>query len=198
MKTFNLLPPSPTPSAAQLRHALQTNRDQTLTQLYQHTFPMVRHHVLQHGGTAQDAKDVFHDALVVFYEKAVGGTLELTASASTYVVAVARNLWRREQGRRQRCHYADLDEEHLQLPDQVTPATVDPAAEVSVLEYVERLGEKCKSILLSFYYFQQPLEQIADTHQYRNVRSATVQKFKCLERLRNSVRNVLAENFSDF
>ncbi|UOQ64666.1 RNA polymerase sigma factor [Hymenobacter volaticus] len=197
MKTLNLPPLSPTQSAAQLRHALQTNREQTLTQLYQHTFPMVRHYVLQHGGTAQDAKDVFHDALIVFYEKAVAGTLELTASASTYLVAVARNIWRREVDRRQRCNLADLNEEHLQVPDQREPAEAGATAEeVSVLEYVERLGEKCKSILLSFYYFQQPLEQIASTHQYRNVRSATVQKFKCLERLRNSVRNVLVETFS--
>jgi hypothetical protein len=53
---------------------------------------------------------------------------------------------------------------------------------------VERLGAKCKSMLLAFYYFQQPLTQIALDHNYRSVRSATVQKFKCLERLRNSVR----------
>jgi RNA polymerase sigma factor (sigma-70 family) len=155
---------------------------------------MVRHHVLQHGGTAQDAKDVFHDALVVFYEKAVGGTLELTASASTYLVAVARNLWRRERERQQRCNLADLSEEHLQVPDQVAPSESEAALEeASVLDYVERLGEKCKSILLSFYYFRQPLEQIAAAHDYRTVRSATVQKFKCLERLRNAVRNVLFE-----
>jgi hypothetical protein len=57
-----------------------------------------------------------------------------------------------------------------------------------VLDYVERLSEKCKRILLDFYYFQQPLAQITDRHGYSSVRSATVQKFKCLERLRQSVR----------
>lgn len=190
------LPAAPMETAVQLQHALQTNRTLTLTHLYRHTFPMVRHHVQQHGGTAQDAQDVFQDALVVFYEKAVGGTLVLTASASTYLVAVARNLWRRELDRRQQHRLADLSEEHQQVPDEATgeePETA--AAEASVLEYVERLGEKCRSILLSFYYFRQPLEQIAATHQYRTVRSATVQKFKCLEQLRNSVRAVLTEAF---
>lgn len=181
-------------NALQLQHALQTNRGQTLTHLYRRAFPVVRRYVQQHGGTAQDAQDMFHDALVVFYEKAVSGTLVLTASASTYVVAVARNLWRRELERRQRYGTIDLDEDHLQLPNE-TDAAQQEAATVSVLEYVEQLGEKCKSILLSFYYFQQPLKQIAATHQYQNVRSATVQKFKCLERLRNSVRAVLAEAF---
>ena len=60
----------------------------------------------------------------------------------------------------------------------------------AVLDYVERLGAKCKRVLLSFYYFQ-PLTQIAEANGYRSVRSATVQKFKCLERLRNSVRAAL-------
>ena len=181
-------------TALQLQHALQTNRGQALKHLYRRAFPVVQRHVQQHGGTAQDAQDVFHDALVVFYEKAVSGNLVLTASAGTYVVAVARNLWRREVARRQRGSAVELDAEHLQVPIE-TEATEQETLDVSVLDYVERLGEKCKSILLSFYYFQQPLEQIAATHQYRNVRSATVQKFKCLERLRNSVRAVLAEAF---
>jgi DNA-directed RNA polymerase specialized sigma subunit len=71
--------------------------------------------------------------------------------------------------------------------------TPDPEEAFSVLTYIEQLSEKCKSILLSFYYFQQPLEQIAAAHQYSSVRSATVQKFKCLERLRKSVRAIRAE-----
>ena len=43
-------------------------------------------------------------------------------------------------------------------------------------------------MLLAFYYSQQPLTQIAAANGYASVRSATVQKFKCLERLRDSVR----------
>jgi RNA polymerase sigma factor (sigma-70 family) len=182
---------APTESADTLREALLTDRSRTLTLLYQRTYPMVRRHVLRHGGAEQDAKDVFHDALIILYEKAVGGTLVLTASASTFLVGISRNLWQREVARRSRTTLADLTDEHAQLPDEPEAAT--PEAELAVLDYVEQLGEKCKSILLSFYYFRQSLEQIAATYQYRTVRSATVQKFKCLERLRQSVRAAWAE-----
>jgi len=194
MNTTNLTSALPMETALQLQHALQTNRGQTLMHLYRRTFPVVRHYVQQHGGTVQDAQDVFQDALVVFYEKAVSGSLVLTASAGAYVVAVAHNLWRREVERRQRGSAINLDEEHLQVADETDAADLETATN-AVLDYVERLGEKCKSLLLAFYYFQQPLKQIAGTHQYRNVRSATVQKFKCLERLRNSARDVLTEAF---
>ncbi|GAB3878514.1 hypothetical protein GCM10028824_40590 [Hymenobacter segetis] len=186
----------PAPSATALRDALLADREQALTRLYHRAFPPVRRYVGNHGGTAQDAQDVFQDALVILYEQAVGGTLVLTASASTYLVGIARNLWHHEQRRRARLP-------HEALPDDAEPLAVLAAEEVedsaepafAVLDYVERLGEKCRNVLLAFYYFQQPLTQIAQANGYRSVRSATVQKFKCLERLRNSVRRAFtAEN----
>ncbi len=174
-----------------LRLALLAQREQTLTQLYQRTFPAVRRYVQRHGGTAGDAQDIFHDALVVFYEKLVADQLTLTAAPGTYLVAVCRNLWRQELERRQRIPHTDLAEEHAQVAEEAAFAP-EPLAD-SVLAYVEQLGERCRSILLAFYYFQQPLADIAHTHQYRSVRSATVQKFKCLERLRGAVQHLRAE-----
>jgi RNA polymerase sigma factor (sigma-70 family) len=176
-------------TTAALRHQLLTNREHTLTQIYQRAFPLVRRYVQQHGGSAQDAKDVFQDAMVIFYEKAVADTFVLSASVGTFLVGISRNLWRRELDRRARLPLTDLTEQHAEAPAE---AATEEAPLLPVLDYVARLGERCQSILLAFYYFQQPLEQIADAHHYQSVRSATVQKFKCLERLRKSVRTAVA------
>ncbi|OUJ73077.1 hypothetical protein BXP70_14650 [Hymenobacter crusticola] len=181
-----------------LQEALLTNRERVLTQLYQQTFPLVRRHVLRHSGSSQDAQDIFHDALVIFYEKAVHGSLTLTAAPSTYLVSICRNLWHRELARRSRQPSTTLEEEHTDFAESA-PADSETAPTTSqaelVLDYVENLGAKCKSLLVSFYYFKEPLEQIAATHHYSSVRSATVQKFKCLERLRTAVRKVAATVF---
>jgi RNA polymerase sigma factor (sigma-70 family) len=175
----------PTPPAEALRQSLLANREQALTQLYERAFPQVQRHVCRRGGSAQDAQDVFHDALVLLYEQAVGGTLVLTAAPSTYLVGISRNLWHHEQRRRARLPHEDLPDYLDQLPaDATEPAESD----LALLDYVEQLSEKCKRMLLAFYYFQQPLGQITTTLGYGSVRSATVQKFKCLERLRQSVR----------
>jgi len=176
---------SPPQPADTLRHALLADREQALTRLYRQAFPAVRRYIGRHGGSEQDAQDVFQDALVVFYEQTVGEKLTLTAAPSTYLVGISRNLWHHEQRRRARLP-------HETLPDDLQPpAAAEPEESAfAVLDYVERLGAKCKNVLLAFYYFQQPLTQIAETNGYRSVRSATVQKFKCLERLRESVRQV--------
>ena len=180
-------------TASDLRQALLADRAHTLTQLYRHAFPAVRQYVLQHGGRDQDAQDVFQDALVVLYEKATAGTLELSAAPGTYLVAVARHLWQREVARRARYPHTGLEAVESEVADEA-PAT--EAAPVSVLTQLEQLGDKCRSILLAFYYFGQPLGQIAATHGYRSVRSATVQKFKCLERLRTAVRTACPTLFA--
>lgn len=183
-------PPSLVASLAAdaLRQALLADRDQALTRLYRQGYPPVRRYIGRRGGSEQDAQDMFQDALVVFYEQATGGTLVLTASASTYLLSISRNLWHQEVRRRARLP-------HQALPDAWEPAATEEAEALpdptfAVLDHVERLGIKCKSLLLSFYYFQQPLSELAETHGYRSVRSATVQKFKCLERLRSSVRAI--------
>ncbi|RSK37456.1 RNA polymerase sigma factor [Hymenobacter metallilatus] len=186
-------PPAP---AAELAAALRANREQTLTQLYAHTFPMLRRYVQQRGGSAQDAKDVFQDAVVVLYEQAVSGRLTLTASASTYLFSVSRNLWKQELSRRSRQPATPLSDDHTQLPDTAATDAAPPDVTDMVLQHLAQLTTKCRRMLVSFYYFQQPLEQIAAEHQYGSIRSATVQKFKCLERLRNAVRPVFRNAFT--
>lgn len=180
--------PSPVASLAAdaLRQALLADRAQALTRLYRQGYPPVRRYIGRYGGSEQDAQDVFQDALVLLYEQATGGTLVLTASAGTYLLSISRNLWRHEVRRRARLPNQALPAEWEPVATEEEQGLADPAS--TVLDHVERLGEKCKSLLLSFYYFQQPLSQLAETHGYRFVRSATVQKFKCLERLRHAVR----------
>ncbi|GAB3745184.1 hypothetical protein GCM10027594_23820 [Hymenobacter agri] len=177
--------PSTTP-AQTLRAALLANRERALTQLYRQAFPTVRRLVQRQGGSEQDAQDVFQDALVVFYEQAVGGTLVLTAAASTYLVSVARHRWQHELRRRTRLPHEPLPDATDAFAAEEAETATEPG--FAVRDYVERLGAKCRDMLLNFYYFQQPLAQIAEASGYRTVRSATVQKFKCLERLRTSVR----------
>jgi RNA polymerase sigma factor (sigma-70 family) len=172
--------------------ALLTDRDQTLEQIYAQTFPMVRHYVKEHGGTAEDAKDIFQEAMITFYEKTIHEQLILTSSVSTYLMGICKNRWRQQlekQARRTALNetLTDLIWEDSEPEDESSTR--------SLMTFVDQLGETCKSILVSFYYFGQRLEQVAAQHSYQNIRTATVQKFKCLERLRKAVSHLSIENF---
>jgi RNA polymerase sigma factor (sigma-70 family) len=180
-------------AASALRQALIQERAKTLEAIYAQTYPMVLHYVKQNGGTADDAKDLVQEGVILFYEKAVAGQLTLTASPSTYLIAVCKNLWRRELEKRSRQPGLPPD---LTGTVQEEELTEPEAAANSLVYYVEQLGERCQAILVAFYYLGRRMDQIAEEHQYRNVRSATVQKFKCLERLRKSLSSFSYHHFN--
>ncbi|MGV3560646.1 RNA polymerase sigma factor [Larkinella arboricola] len=172
--------------------ALITDRGRTLERIYAKTFPMVRHYVKERGGTTEDAKDIFHEAMILFYEKTVQEQLTLTSSVSTYLMGICKNLWRQELDKRTR--QLPLTESQAETVWEPPTGEEEPAP-LKLMTFVEQLGDTCKSILVSFYYFGQRLEQIAAQHGYQNIRTATVQKYKCLERLRKAVGHLSIENF---
>lgn len=171
---------------------LLTDRERTLERIYAKTYPMVRHYVKENSGTDEDAKDIFQEALITYYEKVVSNQLTLTSSVSTYLMGICKNLWRQELDKRARkTGLSDVPVD--EVGEELTVDDEPPTA--PLMAFVEQLGETCRSLLVSFYYFGQRLEQIAERHGYRNVRSATVQKFKCLERLRKAVSHLSIDQF---
>src|SRR5688500_9999728 len=72
------------------------DREHLFRELYEETFAKVATLVAHRGGSFQDAKDVFHDALVIFYEKVVSKELEVNTSNEFYIVGIAKHLWLRK------------------------------------------------------------------------------------------------------
>lgn len=178
--------------ATDWRHSFITDREKALTRLYAQTYPMVLHYVKQHNGTPEDAQDLLQEAIILFYEKVLQEQLVLTASATTYLMAVCKNRWRQELEKRQR-KVKILPSEIIQNWDEPTITSEQPNLDLG--QFVAKLGKKCQEILISFYYLGQAMPRIASQHEYRNVHTATVQKFKCLERLRQSVAKFTINDF---
>jgi RNA polymerase sigma factor (sigma-70 family) len=175
--------------AEALREALLTNRENTLERIYAKAYPMVVHYIKTHGGNAEDAKDVLQEAMILLYEKLMLDNLMLTSSITTYVMAICKNLWRTEY--RKRSRLASLTGTEMEQPSDGD----DRQQAKQLTQYMEALGQKCKDILVDFYYHNLRMEQISLKYQYRTIHSATVQKFKCLERLRKAVSSFSYNQF---
>src|SRR3569833_2691223 len=64
-------------------------REKLFIRLYKDVFPSVARYVSKMGGTLDDAKDIFQDALVIWYEKAVSGMI---VNEKAYLAGVAKHL----------------------------------------------------------------------------------------------------------
>ncbi|MCC9136591.1 RNA polymerase sigma factor [Pontibacter silvestris] len=176
--------------ASDIREALILDREKTLENIYVNLYPVVLHYVRQRQGTAEDAQDLVQESVMLFYEKVMQQELELTSSATTYIMAVCKNRWRRELEKRNR-----QQELSPEISEQVGAEEQEEEPDHKLAAFVEQLGEKCSKVLVSFYYLGQRMEEIAEQLNYGTVRSATVQKYKCLERLRKSLAAYTINHF---
>ncbi|HTF06071.1 MAG TPA: hypothetical protein VK826_18705, partial [Bacteroidia bacterium] len=62
-------------------------------ELYERAFPAVALFVRKMNGSFEEAKDIFHDALVIFYEKQQEKTFVLRTSPEAYLMGIAKHLW---------------------------------------------------------------------------------------------------------
>ena len=61
--------------------------------IYKDNFNMVQSLVINNNGSAQEAKDIFQEAMIVLLEKARSGNFELSCQIKTYVYSVCRRIW---------------------------------------------------------------------------------------------------------
>lgn len=164
-------------------------REKLFLSLYKGSFPAVARYVSKMGGSFDEAKDVFQDALVIYYEKAVTGTINLKTNEKAYLMGIARHLWFRK-------HHADagkipLDGFDVEIEEDTKPS------DHKLMYFLETAGKKCMDLLKSFYYDQLPLTEAATLFGFSGVRSATVQKYKCLEKVRETIKEK-ALTYEDF
>jgi RNA polymerase sigma factor (sigma-70 family) len=168
-----------------LKILLLSDREKAFEHLYEQAFPRVARFISRMGGDFDDAKDIFQDALIVFYEKVAGENITIHVSASAYVLGIAKHLWNRKFRGQQNSVSLDEMEKDIAVPENFY-ATSDWGTRL--IRYLEVAGKKCMDMLQGFYYRSMSMQEIADTFGYGSVRSATVQKYKCLEKVRQQVK----------
>ncbi|HJS55487.1 MAG TPA: sigma-70 family RNA polymerase sigma factor, partial [Chitinophagaceae bacterium] len=149
--------------------------------IYKENFNMVQSLIINNNGSAQEAKDIFQEAMIVLLEKARSGDFELNCQIKTYVYSVCRRLWlkRLQQYNRFSSEMesmvgtvpVDDDVEEYEKRDQ----------EFSMMEKaIGNLGEPCKSLIEAFYIQKRNMQDIANQFGYTNADNAKNQKYKCL------------------
>lgn len=170
---------------SELLEGLARNDRKAVEALYKQNYSMVQSFILNNNGSSDDARDIFQEAMIVLYEKAKTGNLELNCQIKTYLYSVCRRLWlkRLQQLQRFGAPVESLEdvvpvEEELEEHDRKNEA-------FTVMEKaLSHLGEPCKSLLESYYIQKKQMLDIAAEFGYTNADNAKNQKYKCLMRLK--------------
>ena len=156
-------------------------RQRLFVRLYQQAFPSLARFISRRDGSLEEAQDVFQDALIIYYECLVNPSQAPPDDEVAYLLGISRNLWLKKY-----CAQplkVRLDEAQALASDEE-----EWPSGHKLLRYLASAGQKCMNLLKAFYYDHVPLDELADQFGFAGVRSATVQKYKCLEKVRATVK----------
>ncbi|MFT4521311.1 MAG: RNA polymerase sigma factor (sigma-70 family) [Bacteroidia bacterium] len=166
--------------------ALRRGNKDVFKDVYKTHFGMVRYFILKNGGSESDSEDVFQETLVAFYKNCLKPSFTLSVKLKTYLYSIARNVWFSELKKREKRNEKLLSTEEfvaIESPDHTTEDDKENLL-VQMHKAMETLGEKCRQILVMFYFEKQSMQMIADQLEYTNAENVKNQKYKCLQQLK--------------
>ena len=163
--------------------------EKALEELYKKYYRMMTKLVITNSGTEDEAKDIYQEALVVFWQKARSGTFVLTSKISTYLYSVCLNLWRKELDKKSRLSHEQKDSPVYQDQESEERSRI-------IRQCIDQLGETCKKVLMYFYYDRMSMAEIAERIGFANTDTAKTKKYKCKKKLDEVIKSQYSE--SDF
>lgn len=138
-----------------------------------------------------EIKDIYQDAVIVFYEKAITPDFNLTCSIQTYLNSICRNQILGRLAKMKKTTSTSMmgnegflenltdwfDDSHLVSNDRVAALKV-------ILTEMKESTSKCYDILVRFFYQNQSMDKIAEALGYTNADNAKNQKYRCQEKLK--------------
>jgi DNA-directed RNA polymerase specialized sigma24 family protein len=81
---------SSAPTDNEVVFGILNDSENILKRVYVAYFPMVLQLIINNNGTADDAKDIYQEAIIVLYNKVKSGKFELSSKLKTFLYSVCR------------------------------------------------------------------------------------------------------------
>lgn len=163
-----------------IKHVRSGNHDAPIKVLYKE-LPKLQALILASGGDKQDARETFHDALILLIEKVSDPSFALTSKLTTYLYGITRLLWKNKLRKRQKNNELEWSDTMI-LTNEDLGYHEEQESKIKALESVlTRITERCQEIFRRFYFEKESMEEIANAMGFSSINSAKTQKYKCME-----------------
>jgi RNA polymerase sigma factor (sigma-70 family) len=166
-----------------INYLQEGKQEKAFARLYKY-FPKVEKHIVVNSGSKEEALDIFQDALVLLYQKVNAGEMKPDVKIDGFLINSCKLLWSNELRKKKVRKGDDSGLGNIQDEDELDELNEKETKFKIVDEALQRLGSKCKKILELFYYKSLSMDKIAKEFGYKSVKSAKVQKYKCMESAR--------------
>ncbi len=174
-----------------------TKRKKALEYLYQ-SFEKTSKGLQKLGADQNQTKDIFQEAILVFYHQAQKLDFKLTSQPSTYLFGICHNIFRNKKRQEARKNTLSNTDFLIEFSDKIDFENQDDTniykseEAISVLRKIlTELGEPCKKLLTGYYVDKFSMKELAEKLGYNSDSTAKAQKYKCLQRAKKMAQNQL-------
>jgi RNA polymerase sigma factor (sigma-70 family) len=164
------------------------NNDLVLNQLYKELLPSIKKLILKNGGSDEEAKDIFQDAVLILYNQVKLNRFDESKEIGAFVYSVARNLWinRAKKLNRQ----SSLTEAHLDSQAYVSPLSdlITSEKETAIATLMNGVGEECKQLLKYSTYEKLSMKEIAEKMNLSSDGVARTYNYRCKQKLAELIK----------
>ncbi len=161
--------------------------------LYKKQFPITSRYITQNNGTTEEAKEVFHATMTIFYEQVKNKQFEAKEHEPTVanlIQMIAQTIW---HSKLPATPTANSNNNHKKM-NKSTFKKVQIAIEQyeqtnMLLGILDGLGEDCKKILTYYFYKGWSIPMITRAMGSKNPHNMRNKKSKCHQRLKDLIKN---------
>lgn len=167
--------------------ALLDNDSVVLRRLYSEYAGRIVQLVVRAGGTAEDARDVMQDALLIIHQKAQRPDFELTSGFYTYLYGICRFVWLKKRDKKVNQTLTLDTVDGYRSEEDLEAALVQRAKQRLFADGLARLGDTCRRILQLFFQ-RVSMDDIAAELKLDNAHAARNRKYRCVKALENRLK----------
>jgi len=160
-------------------------RENALRIIYQANKEKVCSYIRSNSGREEEAKDMFQETIIAFYENVLNNKFKGDSTISTYLYSIARFKWLNQIKKNNIRMHHDTEtintEEFYKSP---LASIIDKEKKDSVLEVLENLGTSCKKLLIESIYHNKSMKEITQQGDYSSEQIVRNKKYKCLKKLK--------------
>lgn len=167
----------------QIVEGIRKRDNRIIASIYKEIFPKVNYHIVNNGGTSDDAKDVFQESIIVVFRQIQSGTFEIKTDFEGYVFGIARLIWLKTL-RNRNIHERNVNKMDVNVQtDHPADEIIEEEMEMSLFrKYFLKLGKECQKVL-KMVTDGVPYEKIAKEMGYKSEKIVRNRKYKCKESL---------------
>ncbi len=145
--------------------AILNNDSALLDEIYRKFLPPLFGMLRRNGGSYEDAKDVFQEAIVVVFHHAARPGFQLTAPFQSYLLGIGRFIWLRQLKKNARTEVTSEWEDGFDVGADLEQQIFESEKRTLFREKFALLGQDCQQLLQRFFN-REPLNYIATDMGY--------------------------------